>query len=421
MDFMKKERQVRLGSGDLVVKTESARLHAQFHLYCCIAARFQGFEGWERGRMVSRPTVIYDLSGLPLFYDFPVRRGRSYLGFIRTSANKALGDPVISANVMLPGWDIDTAREKLQKLVKEKYPTDALKRIRLVCYSYPKLALSAELVSRRKETKSVLMDVGDFTEIKLKPGRIEEELGQVPYSLLNEVPEERVKDGPKTWDKMTQEVEEFYSKESRLEPARMYALAPKERLGIIDKAILEIVQPIPWYTKKVLDFCCHSGGCKDHECFCLHPQTNSVHCARASGQMMLCYWRYCDSQHEIAVAFDAPDNHATSPHKIVPGLEELTNNCFVATRIPTVNWNTCKGEINERRPFMSCVPGHARACAGVKWWNIWLVLQPQPRYLYIFDPWPPNTGAIYWENFNATNYSTSYAMYTLVRKTTNHP
>jgi hypothetical protein len=38
----------------------------------------------------------------------------------------------------------------------------------------------------------------------------------------------------------------------------------------------------------------------------------------------------------------------------------------------------------------------------------------------IFDPWPPNVGAIDWENFNTTIYSTNYAMYTLERKTTNH-
>jgi hypothetical protein len=421
MEFMKKEKKMRLGAGALAVKAESAGRNAQFHLYSAVAARFQGFEGWEMGRMASRPTVVYDLSGLPLFYDFPVRRGRSYLGFIRTAANKALGDPVVSTNVMSPGWDMNTAKSELRKLVRKKYPKETLRGIRLVCYSYPKLALSANLVSRGRKARTILMDVGDFTEIKAEPGRAKEELGQVAYSLLDEVPDERAKAGPKVWDKTTEEVEKLFRKENQLEPKRMYKVAAKKRLEVIDKAVPKfVVKPLPWFFQKVLDFCCHSGGCKDHECFCLHPQENNVHCARASAQMMLCFWRYCYSQHEIAVAFDAPDNQGTSPNKIVPGLEELTHYCFDSTRVAIASWNSCKNEINARRPFMSCIWGHARACAGVKWWNIWPISIPQPRYLYIFDPWPPNVGAIYWENFNTTNYSTSYGMYTLVRKTTNH-
>jgi hypothetical protein len=264
-----------------------------------------------------------------------------------------------------------------------------------------------------------LMDVGDFTEIPLEPGPIREELGLVPYSLLAEIPEEREKEGRQVWEKVDHEVGELFRKRKDLDPARVYKLAPRDRLKVINKAVSELAV-IEWYTERILDFCCHSGGCKDHECFCLHPQENNVHCARASAQMMLCYWRYCFSQHEIAQAYGVPDNQGTYPHQIVPGLESLTNNCFDATRHNIANWDTCENEIIERRPFMSCTWGHARACAGTKKWNIWIVSTPQPRYLYIFDPWPPNTGAIYWENFNTTNYSTSYGMYTLERRTTNH-
>lgn len=419
MNFMDKARIARLGSRDFAIKGENARLHAQFHLYSVVGARSRGVAGWERGQIATRPTVIYDLSGLPVFYDFPVRIGRKQTGFIRTAANKALGDSVVSTQVIPPGWDMKVARNELRKLIKKKYPRYAIRNIRLACYSYPKLALCAELVSSRQGKKTLLMDVGDFTQIPVKPGPEREELGQVPYSLLDKVPEKQEKAGPKTWDKVNHEVENLFKKEKKLEPARMYRLAPKERLEVIDKIVVK-TKLIKLYTERVLDFCCHTGGCRDHECFCLHPQENSVHCARASAQMMLCYWRYCYSQHEIAQAFGAPDNQGTSPTAIVPGLESLTNNCFDATRHGVADWATSENEIKQRRPFMSCTWGHARACAGTKKWNIWIVNQPQPRYLYIFDPWPPNTGAIYYENFNTTNYSTSYGRYTLVRRTTNH-
>lgn len=419
MSYMEREKQVRLGSRDLAVRAENARRHAQLHLYSGIAARSRGVEGWERSRVAARPMVIYDLSGLPLFYDFPVRRGRLYTGVIRTPANKALGDSVVSTQVTPPGWDMRVARNELQRLMGKKHPRHAVRKISLVCYSYPKLALSAELVSPRRETMTLLMDVGDFTEISPEPGPIQEELGQVPYSVLNEIPEERVKGGPEIWNKVNQEVEDLFRRENELEPSRMYTLVPAERLRVIDTVITKR-KLIQLYTERVLDFCCHGGGCRDHECFCLHPQENSVHCARASAQMMLCYWRYCYSQQQIAQAYGVPVDQLTPASAIVPGLESLTNNCFDATRHNTANWANCENEINERRPFMSCTPGHARACAGTKKWNIWIVNTPQPRYLYIFDPWPSNTGAIYWENFNTTTYSTSYGMYTLVRKITNH-
>jgi len=419
MSFMEKKKREHLGSRDFAVEAGKSRMHAHFHLYTGIAARFKGFKFWERGKIARRPMIVYDLSGLPLFYDFPVRRGRIYAGFIRMAATKVLGDSVVSTYITPPGWDMRTARSQLQELIKEKYPGYTLRRIRLVCYSYPKLALSAELSFPRRETKTLLMDVGDFTQIPIEPGDKEKKIGQVPYSLLNEIPEKQEKEGRKTWDKINEEMENVFKKHKKLDPDVMYQLSPRKRLEVIDSIFREY-ELISLATVRVLDFCCHSGGCKDHECFCLHPQENSVHCARASAQMMLCYWRYCYSQHEIAQAFNAPDDQGTSPSMIVPGMESLTNNCFNATRHAIATWTNCENEIIERRPFMSCVWGHARACAGTKKWNYWIINTPQPRYLYIFNPWPPNVGAVSWENFNTTVYSTSYGMYTLERRTTTH-
>ena len=143
MNFMDKARIARLGSQDFAIKGENARLHAQFHLYSVVGARSRGVAGWERGQIATRPMVIYDLSGLPVFYDFPVRIGRKQTGFIRTAANKALGDSVVSTQVMPPGWDMKVARNELRKLIKKKYPRYAIRNIRLACYSYPKLALCA--------------------------------------------------------------------------------------------------------------------------------------------------------------------------------------------------------------------------------------------------------------------------------------
>jgi hypothetical protein len=416
MGFMDKEKRAHLASRDFAVKAESARLHALFHLYSGVSARSRGVEGWERGRLAARPTVIHDLSGLPLFYDFTVRRGRVSEGFIRTTANKVLGDPVVSSQVTPLGWDMRGARNELGKLLQEKYPGYSTRRARLVCYSYPKLALSAELVSPGRETKTVLMDVGDFTEIPPEPVTERDGSGQVAYSLLDEITEEREKVGPEIWTKVNRDVEELFRKEERLDSAYLYRLPPRERLEVIDKSFAELTL-IKFYTEKVLDFCCHIDGCREHECFCLHPQENHVHCTRASAQMVLCYWRYCYSQHQIAQAFDAEDDELTYWSKIVPGMDSLTHRCFDANRISSFSWSNCEDEIDNRRPFMIDTGGHTRACAGTKQWNLEFTGLPPFRYLYIFDPWPPNVGAISWESFNTTYYAW---ICTLIRKTTNH-
>jgi len=416
MSFIKRQKMRRLMSPKLAITYGSARDNAQFHIYSMVAARFRGFEGWERTRIFTRPKIVYDLSGLPLFYDFTAYRGRKHVGFVRTAANKALGDPVIGTQVTPPGWNMNAARNELRKLVKRRYPRYAIGRMRLVCYSYPKLALSARIVSPRGKIETLLMDVGDFTEISREPGRPREFLGQVPYSLLNAIPEEQEKKGQQVWEKINRKVEDVFKEERELDPKRLSKLAPVDRLAVLKKEIFKL-ELFKIFNERVLDFCCHTGSCMDHECFCLHPQENNVHCARAAAQMMLCYWRYCYSQHEIAQAYGVNDNVGTPVAAVVPGLESLTNQCFDATLHWTVNWSTYNNEISKRRPLMSCVPGHARACAGTKQWNIWIINTPRPRYLYIFDPWPPNTGAIYWENFNTTTYLCTF---TLERKSTNH-
>jgi hypothetical protein len=403
MNFMEKEKQVRLGAEDFAVKAESARRHAQFHLYYGVAAQLQGFEGWEQGEMDDKPRVVYDLSGLPLFYDFPIRRGRSYLGFIRIAANKALGDSVVSTYVMWPRWDVDAAQKKLEKWAKEKYPKDTIKSVKLVCYSYPKLALSAELASPKGDIELLLIDIGDFTEIVPRPEPIKKELGQVPYSLLNKIPEERVKAGPKIWDKINLETEKLFKKESKLEPARMYNLAPRERLKVIAKVFIDIMpkpdippEPIQWHEQKMINYCCHHDGY--HRCFCLHPEEKPFNSAIASTQMVLCYWRYCYSQNEIAhfIIDDNLDPDYLS-YGVLVFLLDFTHNCFDVGYSDAVNLGSCKIELRNRRPFLlGGLGGHTRVCAGGHWWNI---VEPlKTNWLYIFDPSGP--GAEYWERFD---------------------
>ncbi len=417
MVLMAKDKELRLMAKDLTVSAEAARMHAYFHLYSGVAGRFRNFEGWERGRITAQPTIIYDLAGLPLFYDFGVQKGRGSAGFIRIAANKIFGDPVVATQMTPWQWDLKEAQNRLQKLTQTSYRGYTAGKVKLVCYSYPKLALSLDLVSPNREPVTVIMDVADFTVVKKTTREAERQSGQVAYSLLDRIPEEQEKLGPKAWNDIHREVQGLFKKIPTLDPANFSGMPPSDRLAVIDKYLLgeKLIQAV---TQRIIDFCCHTGTCQDHECFCLHPQENNVHCTRASSQMVLCFWRYCCSQHDVAQAFGVTDTQLTPWGSIAGGLNSLTHNCFTANLNYSVTWAACTDEISNRRPFLSDTGGHTRACAGTKHWNFWIAGQPQPRYLYIFDPWPPNTGAIYWENFNTGSYAW---LGTLVRKTTNHP
>ena len=416
MAFMERSKLKRLSASAFSVPIKSANLHAHIHLCSLVGMQARGVAGWEKGKLNKRPRIIYDLSGLPLFYDFTVRRGRFFSGVIRVAAHKSIGDSVISTHVTPLGWDMRVAQDRLKRIIRKKYPRYALQRTRLVCYSYPKLALRADIVSPGREPEMLLMDVGDFSEIPIKPVEKIDRSGLVAYSFLDKISEDRVNKGSEIWGRINRDVEDLINREKKLKPSRMAKISARERLAVIDTTMLQ-AELVKLYTEDILDFCCHAGDCHDHECFCLHPQENGVHCTRASSQMVLCYWRYCYSQHDIAQAFGVDDTDLTPWNSVAPGLNALTHDCFDATLDYSVNWSDCRNEIQNRRPFLSDDGGHTRACAGTKEYWIWIAGQPRSRYLYIFDPWPANTGAIYWENFNTASYAW---IGKLVRKTTNH-
>jgi hypothetical protein len=272
------------------------------------------------------------------------------------------------------------------------------------------------LKDRNGKSLSLLMDVADFTEVAMEPAKAGKVSGQVALSVLGQVPHTQEKRRANAWGKVDAGVKELLKKAPALLPERLAKVPRSGRLKAIDLGFAEI-GPIELYRERIIDFCCHDNDCRDHECFCLHPQENSVHCTRASSQMVLCFWRYCYSQHDVAQAFGVDDTDLTPWSSVAPGLNDLTHDCFEAALNYSVTWGDCTSEIDNRRPFLSDDGGHTRACAGYRSWRLWPVGQPLPRYLYIFDPWPPNVGAIYWENFSTSSYAW---IGTLVRRTTNH-
>jgi hypothetical protein len=163
---------------------------------------------------------------------------------------------------------------------------------------------------------------------------------------------------------------------------------------------------IPFYSSKTLKY---SPRCSPHDCFALYAQKTNVYCAVATGQMILDYYRYYYSQDDIATAMVTGPGGTTNPGQ-VQGYETLSKNCLDATYDSTANWSEAKAEIDANRPVKSGVPGHARACAGWKRQNIFIIGQQPKRWLKIYDPWPWNAdicngGKIVWEDWDTITHT----------------
>jgi hypothetical protein len=131
--------------------------------------------------------------------------------------------------------------------------------------------------------------------------------------------------------------------------------------------------------------------------------------AAATGQMILDFYRYYFTQDQVISAMGGSPI-GISKEGEVAGYQTLSDKCLIATIDLTADWTEAKAEIDANRPFRDEISGHARACFGWKNANLWIAGQPQPRWLYILDPWPPNPdicngGAEYWEDWYAVTHT----------------
>jgi len=136
----------------------------------------------------------------------------------------------------------------------------------------------------------------------------------------------------------------------------------------------------------------------------LRGQKTPFFCAVATAQMILAYHGIVKTQEEIAAAMKTGPAGTNNSNQI-QGYHGLAGEQFTAIYDDTASFLEAKEEISLGRPFKSGVPGHARACGG--WKTVESPNGTQKRWLYIFDPWPPEEGRAYWESWGAighTNY-----------------
>jgi hypothetical protein len=338
----------------------------------------EGLKGWNGAKLYSEPLRIYDINGNLLFLEFSVIRDNKTVGVVWASASKVLGAPPVY--IMQPGvrgYDPDKARSEALRIAKATYPTQDVVGTLLVCYSFPRMGIMVTLrdPKTKRETK-IIIDAADY---KLVPSGDEKREGVGYWSFYGRVPDAV----------RGQRIEEYNKFHNQLVPAMKQAEVNSE--GTLDEVVFRrfiLVVRINCTTRTVP--------------LTLHGQETNDYCAVATGQMILQYHGYNYTQAQIAPAMDYHPGGCGQDGQ-VSGYESLSHGNLDATADGTADWSEAKAEIDAGRPLKSGIIRHARACAGYSSCSIfgWLFSQS----LYIYDPWPPHAGEIYWERWDEVTHT----------------
>ena len=313
---------------------------------------------------------LYDVKGRHLFRDLTVTLADKGQLRVRTAADRRLRSPVWSLSVG-PTWDVETALEEAERVASRRRLKAVKGKKRLVCYSYPKLGL----LCTHSNGSKVVIDLGHLEPVETsdREGAASPELLAVwsPFDAITTVEAPRRRE---VWSLGTA---------SLPEPA--FALEPAALDKQVEGARAEAQQ-------KVL-----SG-------MTVRGQETQFYCAVATGQMILSYHGINCSQTQIAAAMKT-DSSGTTNENQVAGYQRLTQGkSFTVKLLPSPSFTDAKNEINKHDcPLKSGVPGHARACAG--WKTSPGASGTEKQWLYIYDPWPPGQGEIYWEDWASVNHT----------------
>jgi hypothetical protein len=383
------------------VEKNRAMEHALMTFRRAWAGKVAGFESWGAVELDPDPLVIYDLNGEPLFFEFSAMDGKKPFGRIKTAATKRIGATVPTVEFGPRPWDPARGTAEAKKKAKKLYPQAKIEGVELVCYSYPKIGVRVELKGKKLGEKSLIFDIADGTLVT-RFGADEPE-GQTAWSFLDQITPWQAEEQIRLWDLRDEE-----RKVARTKTRKLFArgFTAKEAEKVKKTFLVPSKYIIPFFSSKILKF---SPRCDTHDCFELYGQKTSVYCAVATGQMILDFYRYHFNQDDIATAMGTGAG-GTSNSGQVAGYQSLSKNCLVATYDTSAAWSEAKAEIDANRPVKSGIPGHARACAGWKRQNIWIIGQPPKRWLQIYDPWPWSAdicagGQVYWEDWNTVTHT----------------
>jgi hypothetical protein len=382
------------------VERANALSHAQMVTRRAWAGGIEDMQSWVRAEFDPEPLTLFDLNGEPLFYEFTARDGKRDVGRVKAAASRLVGSAVVSIEQGARKWDPSKAAEAAIAAARKAFPRRAVKARELVCYSYPKIGVRVEIAG--DDGGSAIFDAADGSLVQQFGSDAPD--GQSAWSFLESMSLSTLDARLKQYDEGDRELEAAQSASRNLF-AKSYTARELDNVRAKIVLVSDYIS-IPFYSSKVLKY---APRCSPHDCFALYAQQTNVYCAVATGQMILDFYRYNFDQDAIATAMGT-DSGGTSWAGQETGYKSLSNGCLDAFHDYSADWAEAKAEIDANRPVKSGISGHARACAGWKRQNIFLIGAAPKRWLQIYDPWPWNAdicagGAVYWEDWDAVTHT----------------
>lgn len=364
----------------------------------------RALRGLDGARLATTGTIVYDLSGEPLFMRTPIEGGDAE-AYADIALDPRVGGPLLS--VSHAEWDskalFDEAAEALHARRRRVTYNDA----RFVAFSFPKIALQF----LRDGEEVALLELYTWRQVPpARKRRKNEPPGDFErWSYLAEQPPAVLTRNRRRYSKRTKELQ-------KVMPGRELLAT---RLIDAERFISQIDR-IDLLLSDTRELHYSSNNADHHPCYEVRGQQTSVWCVAASTQMLLDFYRYNYLQTRLATELGL--GTLTSPtglpygneQLVVDTLEDLTSNALSAGMNWSPSWSEFRTEIRANRPLISFIPGHSRTVAGYTRSGLpWL----SPfRGLLVYDPWPPNAGVVTrWENFDTQTYRVTFnARLTLV-------
>ncbi len=314
-------------------------------------------ENWNGAAINPEPEIIYDANGRQLFYLFTVEKDGKRIGEIKAAANKVVGGPIVTIGMGADPVDLAAVEMQARKIIGQEYKDATIDSIRLVCYNYPQIGASVTFTTPDSGKQTMVIDAYDYSIVK--------DSDQV--SFYDAIPSS---DLAGRVDQYTTDQEYFQAGDDAQ------------------------ASPMSTVTKTI------SG-------FSLYPQQGANWCAFATAQMIFAYYGYSRTQSGIAATIGVnPDDGASieltrSNYYLVPTASGgLGKTGTSISYIGMFTYTNLVNEIAVNRPIHTdryeSSSYHARAITGYSY----TTTAPVSQYLYIYDPWPTSSGAVYWENWN---------------------
>lgn len=335
------------------IAVEEAIKHADAHVKYFVAANITDFGDWKGASIDTKPLELYDINGKKLYYQFSVYKNNNIISKIDVGADKKLGASVQVIELNPKPFNADDAIKKSIEIAKTSYLTENIKSTKMVVYSYPKIG--AMTVVKDKTTGNEYRIFVDAYTLDVIPDKPATEKEPGVWSMY----EQRLKNGIdknlKEWQKSDQLTK--YIVQENTSGTAVTPLVSSKTLSVP-----------------------------------LYGQETSYYCAPASGQMIAKYYGVTHTQTYIygvmrgVAPYGVTDDDQVRYYK--NGLGK--SNSYHTT---SFTFDTAVSEINNNRPFVSLITGHARVCRGYSDTGFGL------KYLAINDPLPVGSGQQYGEAY----------------------